>query len=547
MSSPHRSQAQHLLRGYGHTLGGIRTQPIPTTSSLRSPFVPRVQQLPYSHVPNSSPSDLRAAGLTALRAMVDVEPYDSSEVGSSTSTSSSGESSDGGGGGGGPSDDPDDPHHESKGKGKGKKHKKSKRKHKKKAKYAKEARNVAQSKITVSPPEFTGKDLSDFAQEFARFLRLTGQTKASGRVRCDLLMSCCRTKFLTKEVGQIIHRARSFAEVLIELECQYPSYETDLSLREEILNINALPENPKASRMSELPGVLDHYVGRLTPGSYGADELLFWLTGKLREAVWKECRATPESKARTLTYEDLSVLILELALEREADAHIDAYRPGGRHQRGGGRPGGPTHKHSHANTKNAKFMSTLFYCASSDTNEEPIDADDCTDGAQCLLQQKKKQELNTGTKTTMPDHFRCTVTCAFCGRRKHYEDECNHKKRLSAKLKKGMETGGGYQSGKSGEKGKGKGKGKGQDKKGNDPGGGRGKPFDKKPTPTEKETTPLPKTPKPEDETMGVQTQGQKGEADKKGEMSAGKRKRALRMCRFLQRHGAKIELTAEF
>ena len=74
---------------------------------------------------------------------------------------------------------------------------------------------------------------------------------------------------------------------------------------------------------------LDHWVGRLTPGSYGSHELPFWLVAKIPTSVWDECRATAERKARTLTYEDLSVLPLELALEKESDQHLDAYGPGG--------------------------------------------------------------------------------------------------------------------------------------------------------------------------------------------------------------------------
>ena len=31
-------------------------------------------------------------------------------------------------------------------------------------------------------PEFTGEDLSEFAESFGRFLRMTGQTHASRRV-----------------------------------------------------------------------------------------------------------------------------------------------------------------------------------------------------------------------------------------------------------------------------------------------------------------------------------------------------------------------------
>ena len=83
---------------------------------------------------------------------------------------------------------------------------------------------------------------------------------------------------------------------------------------------------------------------------------------------------------------------------------------------------------------------------------------------------EKKQETNTGAKAKMPDHYRCTITSAFCGKRKHYKDECYHKQRLSAKLKgkdpgKGSGKGGGKGNGNDSGKGKSKGRGKGQDKR----------------------------------------------------------------------------------
>ena len=80
--------------------------------------------------------------------------------------------------------------------------------------------------------------------------------------------------------------------------------------------------------------------------------------------------------------------------------------------------------------------------------------------------QRKKQETNTGGKAKLPDHYRCTITCAFCGKRTHYNDECYHKRRLPAKLKN--ENGGGKGSGKGNTnqdsgKSKCKGRGKGQE------------------------------------------------------------------------------------
>ena len=43
--------------------------------------MPRTARAPYSHVESSTPAELDQLGLTALRAMVDVEPYSSSDLG----------------------------------------------------------------------------------------------------------------------------------------------------------------------------------------------------------------------------------------------------------------------------------------------------------------------------------------------------------------------------------------------------------------------------------------------------------------------------------
>ena len=90
--------------------------------------------------------------------------------------------------------------------------------------------------------------------------------------------------------------------------------------------------------------------------------------------MWDECRATAERKARTLTYEDLSVLLLVLALEKESDQHLDAYRPGGggsgSHGKGyqGPRPGQET------TPKHARIIGNvqeLFWCDARDEHWSP--------------------------------------------------------------------------------------------------------------------------------------------------------------------------------
>ena len=82
---------------------------------------------------------------------------------------------------------------------------------------------------------------------------------------------------------------------------------------------------------------------------------------KLPRELWDESRATAERKARALSYEDLSVLLLQLALEKESDQHLNAYRPGGggSGSRGQGYQG---HRPGQGTTpKKAPFMSIVQY------------------------------------------------------------------------------------------------------------------------------------------------------------------------------------------
>ena len=276
-------------------------------------------------------------------------------------------------------------------------------------------------------------------------------------------------------------KSATFADVFVSLQGQYPSYETDLSIRAEIQNPAALPNNPKPARNSEL---LADWVGRLTPSSYGSDELLFWLVAKIPREVCDKCRAMAERKARALTYEDLSALLLELALEKESDQHLNAYRPG----RGGsgiqGRGYQGTRPGQRTTPEIARFMSRvqdLFCCDARDEQACLLHAPDC-DQRNSFVVRAKKQETNTGSKAKMPDHYRCTIICAFCGKRKQDEDKCYHKQRLSAKLK--TENGSGKGSGKGNAdkdsgKGKSKGHGKGQGGKGKDGRGGSDREPDK--------------------------------------------------------------------
>ena len=53
---------------------------------------------------------------------------------------------------------------------------------------------------------------------------------------------------------QIVTKSATFADVLVALETQYPTYETDLSIRVEIQTLAVLHNSPEPARISELDG-----------------------------------------------------------------------------------------------------------------------------------------------------------------------------------------------------------------------------------------------------------------------------------------------------
>ena len=207
---------------------------------------------------------------------------------------------------------------------------------------------------------------------------------------------------------------------------------------------------------------------------------------------------------------------------------------------------------------------TFFWCDARDEHGHPQHAPDC-DQRDCFVVQGKKQETNTRAKPKMPDHYGCTITCAFCGKRKHYEDECYHKQRLSAKLKgedpgQGSGKGGGKGNGNDSGKGKWKGHGKGQDKSQGGRGGGANRQPDKdnknqyknginqNPKPGgNSEPSGGQSGPTTRSQTQAQREQGAKREHEGGDDGNAKKISRFMRMARKLRNKGFEVTCPAEF
>ena len=319
----------------------------------------------------------------------------------------------------------------------------------------KTGRPIAQPNIQLELPEFDPKNLPEWAEEFAEFLLLTGQSHVDVATKCSLLKRSCKKKFLQKQVKQIVKTCSTWAEVLLRLEKTFPVYETDLSVRTQIEELPMLPELPSAARISEYVCDLEYLFSRMNVGSYGATEPHLWIMSKIPQRTWDDCHSTSERKSRTHSYDELVDLLIELALERENDSHMEKFLK--KHLGRGGTPTpergeGKGHKNP-TNTNqggskgrgNLRAMNEvkpdavtppLFYCRPVNDKGGPCHASDCDLRSGCMLRMKRQQHTKDGKTVTHQDHFRCTITCGYCGKRRHYEDECHIKKRESDKLKR---------------------------------------------------------------------------------------------------------------
>ena len=248
-----------------------------------------------------------------------------------------------------------------------------------------------------------------------------------------------------------------------------------------------LPEFPFAAPVSEYVCDLEYLFSRMNVGSYGPTEPHLWLVSKIPKRTWDDCRSTSERKSRTHTYDDLVDLLIELSLERENDSRMETLlkRHLGRGSiptpergeatgpnnptnanKGGGKGGGNLRALSEV--KPEAGAPPLFYRKPVNDKGQPCHAPDCDHRSGCVLQLKRQQHTKIGEAVTHQHHFRCTITCGYCGKRRHYEDECHIKKRETDKHKQQEAEGqnsqaptrtsqNGDQGGKGGDKGAGKG------------------------------------------------------------------------------------------
>ena len=174
----------------------------------------------------------------------------------------------------------------------------------------------------------------------------------------------------------------------------------------------------------------------MNPTPYGPTEPPLWLVEKIPPSTWENCRETSERKARMHCYDDPINVLIELAMQRENDTDMDKFlrkhlrreTPAEKSPRGmspqpysdpeKGREGQLNHI-SVTPASNGQGAPNLFYCRPTHNRGGPSHAPDCNGRSSCLLQLQRKQKTRDGQEVKHQDHFCCTITWEYCGKRRH--------------------------------------------------------------------------------------------------------------------------------
>ena len=179
------------------------------------------------------------------------------------------------------------------------------------AKRRKERTGVSTAKMETPMPVFTGRNIVFWAKDFARFLRLTGQTKASDMIKSDLVVTGCKTDWLRELLEDLLSESNTFVEILAKIAETFPVFETDMHIRQQLLDLSKFKEFPKVDEINQMEARIRRLVAKLTCG-YSEHDKLILLRSKIPAKTWSECKDTPARKGLTHSYFDLLRLLKAL-------------------------------------------------------------------------------------------------------------------------------------------------------------------------------------------------------------------------------------------
>ena len=79
-----------------------------------------------------------------------------------------------------------------------------------------------------------------------------GQTKASEMIKTDLVVTGCKTDWLRELLEDLLSKSNTFVKFLAKIEETFPVFETDMHIRQQLLDLSKCKEFPKLGEISQM-------------------------------------------------------------------------------------------------------------------------------------------------------------------------------------------------------------------------------------------------------------------------------------------------------
>ena len=299
--------------------------------------------------------------------------------------------------------------------------------------------------LKMKIPPFDGRNVEKYAEEFGRYLVLTGQTKAKDRVKANLILQGIKDRELQERVSKLLKSATSFEDFLEKLQDLYPTLETDLSILGEISKVSHLPYDPKSEQVVVLLETLERLFDKLNPGVMTEERKLMELCSKVNDKLFVEWTKDDKLFVRMHSYGSLTDVMKERAQLSVGFQHLAASR---------GSMSGRTASSRYQEKQRDEEKDTSFPGAPSSGSSAPkADISELLSQCHSMIAElsvperegkgdkggkgsgkgkgrgRGKGQGGRGGKAQMDPNaliaeFKARIQCKHCGKTNHYSDHC---------------------------------------------------------------------------------------------------------------------------
>ena len=178
--------------------------------------------------------------------------------------------------------------------------------------------------LIMETPPFDGRSVEKYAENFGRYLVLTGKAKGKDRVKANLIVQGIKDPELQERVSKFLKTATSLEDFLRKLQDLYATLETDLSIIGEISKVFHLGYDPKPEQVFKLFETLERLFDKLNPGVMTEERKVIELSSKINDKLFLEWTKDDNLFARMHSYGSLTDLMKKRAQLSVGFKHLAA-------------------------------------------------------------------------------------------------------------------------------------------------------------------------------------------------------------------------------